>query len=288
MELGIDRDLIAPRQHPPVASQNAVFSPGEDSTAMASDEWTTETVLSVRSWTPTLFSFRTSRYRGFRFTPGQFARIGISCADGTVVWRAYSIAAAACDEHLEFFFATRPGSAFTGRLALLRPGDRILVEKLSYGDLTTDSFVGGKDLWMLSSGTGLAPFLSILRDPTVWEQYDSLIVVHSAHQANELAYGDEITAIARNESLSGGRAQLHYIPVVTRECCPDALCARVTQLIEDGRLEARAGVPLDLEKSRIMICGNLKMAKDLRQLLVGRGFRVSRRGDPGQLTFESY
>lgn len=288
MELGIDRNLIAPGQHPPVTSQKAVFSSSEGSASMASDKWTTETVLSIRPWTPTLFSFRTSRYRGFRFTPGQFARIGIPDADGTVVWRPYSIAAAACDEHLEFFSTTPPGSAFTGRLALLRPGDRILVDKLSYGDLTTDRFVGGSDLWMLSSGTGLSPFLSILRDPAVWKQYDHLIVVHSARQASELAYGGEMTALARNESLSGGRAQLHYIPVVTRECRPDALCARVTQLIEDGRLEARAGVPLDLEKSRIMICGNLKMAKDLRRLLVGRGFRVSRRGDPGQLAFESY
>lgn len=288
MELSIDMDLIAPRQHPPVASQKMVFSPSEDSALKASDKWSAETVLSVRTWTPALISLRTSRYRGFRFTPGQFARIGIPGADGAIAWRPYSIASVARDEHLEFFFATLPGSAFTSRLARLRPGDRILVEMLSYGDLTTDSFVGGKDLWMLSSGTGLAPFLSILRDPTVWKQYDHLIVAHSVRQANELAYGDEITALARNETPSGGRAQLHYIPIVTRECCPGALCARITQLIEDGRLEARAGVPFDLEKSRIMVCGNLEMTRNLRQLLVGRGFRVSHRGELGNLALESY
>ncbi len=242
----------------------------------------------MRAWASGLFSFRTSRDREFRFIPGQFARIGLPSADGAIVWRPYSIVSAARDEHLEFLFTTLPESAFTRRLARLRPSDRLLVEKGSYGDLTTDRFVGGKELWMLSGGTGLAPFLSILRDAAVWERFDRLILVHSARQADELAYRDEIAAIAQTGSRSGDRAWLHYIPVITRECSPDALHGRITRLIEDGRLEARAGLPFDLEESRIMVCGGLEMARDLRQLLVGRGYRVGHRGDPGQLVLESY
>ena len=288
MESGIGLNSTVPGRRPSNVARNAVSRPGETSATTASAEWTTETVLSVRAWTSGLFSFRTSRYREFRFIPGQFARIGLPSDDDAIVWRPYSIVSAARDEHLEFFFTTLPESAFTRRLARLRPGDRLLVEKRSYGDLTTDRFVGGKKLWMLSGGTGLAPFLSILRDAAVWERFDHLILVHSARQGRELAYRDEITDLARNQTLSGVRTQLCYIPVATRECRADALCGRITRLIADGRLEARAGLPFDRKASRIMVCGGMEMARDLRQLLVGRGFRVSRRGDPGQLAFESY
>lgn len=256
--------------------------------ATPSAKFTAEAVLTVRRWAPNLFSLRTSRYRGYRFTPGQFARLGIAREDGSIVWRAYSIVSATYDEHLEFFSVVIPGGEFTSRLASLRPGDRILVDKASYGYLTTDRFVGGQDLWMLSSGTGLAPFVSILRDLDSWERYDNLIVVHSARHAGELAYREEIAAIARSELFSGRRARLRYVPVVTRECCPDALVARIPQLIEDGRLEAAAGVRLDPERSRIMVCGNPQMTDDLRGLLTARGFRVSRRTNPGQLAFENY
>lgn len=258
------------------------------SAPMPSDRFTAEAILTVRPWAPTLFSLRTSRSPGFRFTPGQFARLGVARDDGSIVWRAYSIASATYDEHLEFFSVVIPGGEFTSRLASFRPGDRILVDKTSYGYLTTARFVGGKDLWMLSSGTGLAPFLSILRDPDVWEPYENLIVVHSARRVGELAYRDEIAAVACSEPYAGQRARLHYVPVVTRECCPDALVARIPQLIEDGRLEAAAGVHLDLERSRIMVCGNPQMTDDLRGLLTARGFQVSRRANPGQLAFENY
>ena len=258
------------------------------SAPVLSDRFTAEAILTVRPWAPTLFSVRTSRYPGFRFTPGQFARLGVARDDGSIVWRAYSIASASHDEHLEFFSVVIPGGEFTSRLASFRPGDRILVDKTSYGYLTTARFVGGKDLWMLSSGTGLAPFLSIVRDPNVWEQYENLIVVHSARHAGELAYRNEIAAIAHSEPFAGQSARLHYVPVVTRECCPHALVARIPQLIEDGRLEAAAGVQLDLERSRIMVCGNPQMTDDLRELLTARGFLVSRRANPGQLAFENY
>lgn len=253
-----------------------------------SAKWTSETILAVRDWSPTLFSFRTSRYRGFRFTPGQFARLGIAREDGSLVWRAYSVASAAYEEHLEFLSVVVPGGEFTGRLTRFAPGDRILVDKTSYGFLTTDRFPDGSDLWLLSSGTGLAPFLSILRDPAVWERYQRLVLVNSVRHTAELAFREEIVGLERNELFAATRARLRYLPAVTREACPGALAARITQAIADGSLEAAAGARLDPERSRLMICGNPEMALELRELLGQRGFRVGRRGVPGQMAFENY
>jgi len=253
-----------------------------------SEKWTRETILSVRRWAPTLFSFRTSRYRGFRFAPGQFARLGVAREDGSIVWRAYSVASAAYEEHLEFLSVVVPDGEFTGRLTRFAPGDRILVDKTSYGFLTTDRFPDGSDLWLLSSGTGLAPFLSILRDPAVGERYQRLVLVNSVRHAAELAFREEIVGLERNELFAATRARLRYLPVVTREACPGALAARITQAIADGSLEAAAGARLDPERSRLMICGNPAMALELRELLGQRGFRVGRRGVPGQLAFENY
>lgn len=281
-------DINAPVLRAPISRQDADFASVAAPDLAGRGDWTTETVLSVSAWTPNLFTLRTSRDPGFRFTPGQHARLGLARADGTIAWRPYSIASAARHGYLEFLITTLPDSTFARRLARLQAGRQILVERRSYGDLTPDRFVGGKELWMLAGGAGIAPFLSILGDPGAWQRYDRLIVVHSVRQANELACRDEIVALTRGGSPAAGRARLHYVPVVTRDCCPDALSARITRLIADGRLEARAGAAFDRESSRIMICGNLEMAGDLRQLFVSRGFRTDRRGNPGQLAFESY
>ena len=253
-----------------------------------SQKWTSEAILSVRAWTPSLFSFRTTRDPDYRFAPGQFARIGVATPTGGAVWRAYSIVSATHDEYLEFFSVVIPGGKFTSRLAQFSPGDRIMVEKDAYGFLTLDRFTGGNDLWMISSGTGLGPFLSMLHDPQTWSRFENLAVVHSVRQPEELAYRDEIAAFAIQGLQTGRRARLRYVPVVTRVCCPDALSARIPQLIEDGRLEKSAGMGLDLERSRLMICGNPQMASDLRAQLTARGFRVGRRNAPGQLAFENY
>lgn len=262
--------------------------------ASAQLKWTEERILDIRRWTPKLFSFRTTRHPGFRFVPGQFARLGLPLtADpcGEAVWRAYSMASANYDEHLEFFSIVVPGGEFTTRLASLQAGDRILVEKNNYGFLTTDRFVGGRDLWLLASGTGIAPFLSILRDPQVWQDYENLILVYSVREARDLAYEAELAALPQHELLAGlteGKARLHYVPVVTRERVPGMLDARITQLLADGRLEASVGLPLSVERSRVMVCGNPQMAADLRKCLMERGLQVGRRGKPGQLAFENY
>jgi ferredoxin/flavodoxin---NADP+ reductase len=253
------------------------------------DKFTTETITDVRPWTESLFSFRTTRDRGYRFVPGQFARLGVkSRGEESVVWRAYSIASAAHDEHLEFFSVVVPGGAFTGRLSKLKEGDEILVERRSYGFLTTDRFESGKDLWMLATGTGLAPFLSILHDFQTWENYENLILVQSVRTQPELAYEDLINGFEKSEYYAEYAHKLRYARIVTREPVPGAFRDRVTKLMSNGVLEENLGLKLDHDRSRIMLCGNPEMVEDSRKLLVERGFRLSRRGEPGHLAVENY
>ena len=205
-----------------------------------------------------------------------------------VVWRPFSVVSSAHDPYLEFFAVLVPGGDFSGPLSRTREGDTIRVDKTSYGFMTIDRFAPGKDLWLLASGTGLGPFLSILRDPASWQTYDKLVLVHSVRHAGELAYRDEIAAIPHEELLLAQPAQMAYVPVVTREPWPDALTVRIPQLIEDGRLEQAAGLKLDLHRSRIMVCGNPELTRELRVQLTARGFQTNRRAVPGQLAFENY
>jgi ferredoxin--NADP+ reductase len=261
------------------------------------DKFTAERILWIHPWAPNLFSFRISRHAGFRFVPGQFARLGVAKPDPDnpknpagerIVWRAYSVASADYDEHLEFYSIVVPGGEFTSELARLKVGDTVYCEKTSYGFLTTDRFEGGRDLWLLSTGTGLAPFLSILWDPRVWDSYENLLVVHSVRWPNELAYADTIAAFRRHEHFAAMGHKLHYLPVVTRAAWPGALQGRIPALIESGALERAAGIKLDHERSRIMICGNPDMVDDTRKRLSALGFAMSRRGKPGHLAVENY
>jgi len=255
----------------------------------ANDKYTTETITDVRPWTDSLFSFRTTRDRGYRFVPGQFARLGVrGGAEDSIVWRAYSIASAAHDEHLEFFSVVVLGGAFTSRLSKLKEGDQIFVERRSYGFLTTDRFESGRDLWMLATGTGLAPFLSILHDFATWETYENLILVQSVRTQPELAYEDLIRGFEKSEYYAEFAHKLRYARIVTREPVPGAFGDRVTKLLASGVLEENLGVKLDHDRSRIMLCGNPEMVEDSRKLLVERGFRLSRRGEPGHLAVENY
>ena len=255
----------------------------------ASDKYTTETITDVRPWTHSLFSFRTTRDRGYRFVPGQFARLGVrGAAEDSIVWRAYSIASAAHDEHLEFFSVVVPGGQFTSRLAKLKEGDAVFVERKSYGFLTTDRFEAGRDLWMLATGTGLAPFLSILHDFETWESYDNLVLVQSVRTQQELAYEDLIKGFEKSEYYAQYAQKLRYTRIVTREPVNGALRDRVTKLLANGVLEENVGLKLDHDRSRVMLCGNPEMVEDSRKILVHRGYRLSRRGEPGHLAVENY
>jgi len=255
----------------------------------SNDKYTTETITHVRPWTDSLFSFSTTRDRGYRFVPGQFARLGVKDEDtGSIVWRAYSIASAAHDEHLEFFSVVVPNGAFTSRLSRLKEGDPLYVERKSYGFLTTDRFEAGRDLWMLATGTGLAPFLSILHDFETWEKYDNLILVQSVRTQAELAYEELIQSFDASEYYAEYAHKLRYARIVTREPVPGTLRERVTKLLASGVLEENIGVKLDHDRSRIMLCGNPEMVEDSRKILIERGYRLSRRGEPGHLAVENY
>lgn len=264
---------------------------------VAPDKYTAERIVWIHPWAPNLFSFRLTRYAGFRFAPGQFARLGVAKPDpdnpknpsGTrIVWRAYSIVSASDDAQLEFYSIVIPGGDFTSELARLRVGDIVYVEKLNYGFLTCDRFEGGKDLWLLATGTGLAPFISILWDPKTWDDYENLILVHSARYPNELAYQATIAAFSTHERFRAHAGKLRYVPVVTRAKVDGALDQRIPALLDSGRLESQVGLGLDPARSRVMICGNPDMITDTRKRMSTRGFATSRRGIPGQLAVENY
>nr|MBO2511408.1 ferredoxin--NADP(+) reductase [Gammaproteobacteria bacterium] len=254
----------------------------------SAEKFTRQTIRDIRPLTPSLFTFRTSRDPGFRFRAGQFARLGVAKADGSLVWRAYSMVSAPHDEFLEFFSIVVPDGEFTSELARLREGDCLLVDRQAFGFLSLDRFPDGRDLWLLGTGTGLAPFLSILQDFEAWERFDNIVLVYSVRNARELAYQELIAGLKERDYLAEHVHKLRYIPVVTREPYPGALNRRITTLIDDGELERAAGLELDPARSRIMLCGNPQMIEDTRAVLKKRGMSLALTRRPGQIAVENY
>ncbi|PMX02142.1 ferredoxin--NADP(+) reductase [Pseudomonas sp. FW215-R2] len=254
----------------------------------SAEKFSRQTLLDVQPLTPSLFTLRTTRDAGFRFRAGQFARLGVTKADGSTVWRAYSMVSSPFDEFLEFFSIVVPGGEFTSELSRLKAGDTLLVDRQAFGYLTLDRFVEGRDLWLLSTGTGVAPFLSILQDFEVWEKFERIILVYSVREARELAYQQLIAELTQRDYLAEYAHKFQFIPVVTREPCLGALNGRITTLIENGELEQTAGVELDPAHSRVMLCGNPQMIDDTRALLKQRGMSLSLTRRPGQVAVENY
>ena len=254
---------------------------------VSADKFTAQTLLDVQPLTPSLFTLRTTRDTGFRFRAGQFARLGVTKADGSTVWRAYSMVSSPFDEFLEFFSIVVPGGEFTSELSRLQVGDTLLVERQAFGYLTLDRFVDGRDLWLLSTGTGVAPFLSILQDFEVWERFERIILVYSVREARELAYQSLIAELSERDYLAEHAHKLQFIPTVTREKVPGALHGRITSLIGSGELEREAGVELAPEHSRVMLCGNPQMIDDTRALLKKRHMSLSLTRRPGQVAVEN-
>lgn len=254
----------------------------------SAEKFTRQTLLDVQPLTANLFTLRTTRDPGFRFRAGQFARLGVTKADGSTVWRAYSMVSSPYDEFLEFFSVVVPGGEFTSELSRLGVGDTLLVDRLAFGYLTLDRFVDGRDLWLLSTGTGVAPFLSILQDFEVWEKFERIILVYSVRETPELAYQALIAGLAERDYLAEHAHKLQFIPTVTREQQPGAVHGRITTLIESGELERVASVALTPEHSRVMLCGNPQMIDDTRQLLKQRDMHLSLSRRPGQVAVENY
>ncbi|WP_460120687.1 ferredoxin--NADP reductase [Pseudomonas sp. S2_C03] len=254
----------------------------------SAEKFTQQTLLDVCPLTPNLFTLRTTRDPGFRFRAGQFARLGVSKPDGSTVWRAYSMVSSPFDEFLEFFSIVVPGGEFTSELSRLGVGDTLLVERQAFGYLTLDRFVDGRYLWLLATGTGVAPFLSILQDFEVWERFERILLVYSVREGAELAYQDLIAGLAQRDYLAEYAHKLQFIPTVTRESHAGALNGRITTLLDNGELERVAGVPMTAEHSRVMLCGNPQMIDDTRKLLKQRDMNLSLSRRPGQVAVETY
>jgi len=252
------------------------------------EKFTRQRLLEVQTLTPNLFTLRTSRDPGFRFTAGQFARLGVRKPSGCIVWRAYSIVSAPHDEFLDFFSIVVPDGEFTSELSRLKVGDELLVDKQAFGFLTLDRFPDGRDLWLLATGTGIAPFLSILQDFEAWQRFERIILVYSVREARELAYQRLIAELPQRDYLEGLGTKLLYLPVVTRERVPGALHGRITTLIENGELERAADLQLTPEHSRIMLCGNPQMIEDTRAVLKARDLNLAMTRRPGQVAVENY
>lgn len=245
-----------------------------------------ETVTAVHHWTDTLFSFRTTRRPGFRFKSGHFTMIGLQ-QEKRPLLRAYSIASASYADELEFFSIKVPNGPLTSQLQHLKVGDQVLVNSKSTGTLEVDNLRPGKRLYMLATGTGLAPFLSIMRDPEIYEAYDQVILTHGTRWVRELAYQDVIVnALPKDEFLGEMVTEkLLYYPTVTRE--PYRNNGRLTDLLRSGKLITDLGLPaINPEQDRFMLCGSPAMLKELCAMLDSAGFEESRNGHIGEYVIE--
>ncbi|MEL7481929.1 MAG: ferredoxin--NADP reductase [Pseudomonadota bacterium] len=248
---------------------------------------TAQKVLSVKHYTDRLFAFRIERPASFRFRSGEFVMIGLPKEDGRPLLRAYSVASPAWDEELEFYSIKVPDGPLTSRLQNIQPGDEVLLGKKPTGTLVLDALVGGKRLYMFSTGTGFAPFASLIRDPETYSRFDEVIVTHTCREVAELQYGFETVEAAKNDPLVGEEAskQLRHFTSCTRETYEQG--GRITTLIDTGELFEKLGVPaLNPETDRAMICGSMEMINDTKQRLLDAGLVEGSNSAPAQFVIE--
>lgn len=247
-----------------------------------------ERVLSVHHWTDRLFSFTTTRNRGLRFSNGHFTMIGLRDDEGRPpLLRAYSFVSANHEPHLEFLSIKVPGGALTSRLQGIRAGDSVVIGTRPTGTLLIEHLRPARRLYLLATGTGLAPFMSIVRDPETYEAFERVILVHGVRRAGELAYREYLSNELPRHELLGAMVerQLVYVPVVTRE--PFERQGRIQALIESGQLARELALPeLHPSEDRVMICGSPAMLRDVKALCERRGFEAGNRGQPGDFLFE--
>ncbi|NKE46806.1 ferredoxin--NADP reductase [Roseomonas frigidaquae] len=245
-----------------------------------------ERVLTVHHWTDRLFSFTCTRDPHFRFVAGQFAMIGLM-VEGKPLVRAYSVVSAPWEEHLEFLSIKVQDGPLTSRLQHILPGDGVLIGRKSTGTLVTENLIPGGTLWLFATGTGLAPFLSLVREPETYDRFERVVVVHAVREVAELAYHDLLSRDLPEHELLGElvRDKLVYYPSVTRE--PFRNQGRPTTLVESGRLTADLGLPaLSPERDRAMLCGSEAMNADMRAILEARGFTEGANNRPATYVVE--
>ena len=243
--------------------------------------WLAGKVIENRQWTDTLFSLRVEAPH-LQFEAGQFVRIALDI-EGERVARAFSFVNPPQDPVLEFYGVIVPEGPLSPRLARLRAGEVLQVASNPAGFLVLREVPDARTLWLVSTGTGLAPFLSILRTPAPWERFREVVLVHAVRHAPELAYRETIAALQKEK-----RGVLRYVTFVSREAAPGSLAGRIPDAVRDGRLEAAAGAALSAAGSQVLLCGNPGMLKDMQAALAERGLRKHRRRAPGQVSVESF
>lgn len=234
-----------------------------------------------RRWTERLYSLQVDAEVA-PFQAGQFTKLALDI-NGKVVGRPYSFVNAPGQHPLEFYFIQVPGGLLTERLAMLEAGDAVLVSPSGVGFLTLSEVPEARHLWLLSTGTGIGPFLSILKTDEPWQRFDHVVLAHGVRHADELTYAETIREFAQRHG-----EQFRFVPFVSRAETDFALQAHIPEALTDGRLEAKAGVTLTPENSQVMLCGNPDMLRDTTEVLLARGLKKNRRHDHGHITLESY
>jgi ferredoxin--NADP+ reductase len=254
---------------------------------MSQRRFTVERIEQVHRWSSSMCSLRITRPPGFHFQPGHYVRLGLPLPEektpGATVWRPYSVVSGTADTELELLITLLPEGALTSQLTRCAVGQPLALESAALGFFVVSQLSPGENLWMLATGAGLGPYVSLLRTPEVLKRFAQMVLVHSVRHAAELAYADDIMTLA---AASNGR--LHYLPIVTREADATSLQGRIPVLLEAGRLQAEADVALLPENSRVMVCGNPDFTADMRKFLTARGFEPCRRGLAGSMLFENY
>ncbi|MES2967363.1 MAG: ferredoxin--NADP reductase [Pseudomonadota bacterium] len=244
-------------------------------------------VTSVQHWTDRLFSFRVTRPRSLRFRSGEFVMIGLMGDSGKPLLRAYSIASPSWDEELEFYSIKVPDGPLTSKLQHITVGDEIILRPKPVGTLVHDALLPGKRLWFLATGTGLAPFASLMREPETYEKYDQVIMMHTCREVAELEYGRQLVDSLKDDPLIGDMVagKLLYYPTTTRE--PSAHMGRVTDNLASGKVFADLGLPrMDPATDRAMVCGSLAFNVDVKAILEGFGLREGANSDPKEYVVE--
>jgi ferredoxin/flavodoxin---NADP+ reductase len=246
-----------------------------------------QTVTSVKHWTDRLFSFRVSRPASLRFRSGEFVMIGLMGDNGKPLLRAYSIASPAWDDELEFYSIKVPDGPLTSKLQHIQPGDQIILRPKPVGTLVHDALLPGKRLWFLATGTGIAPFASLMREPETYEKYDQIIMMHTCREVAELAYGRALVDNLQDDPLIGEMVagKLIYYPTTTREASPHM--GRVTDNLASGKVFADLGLPpMDPATDRAMVCGSLAFNVDVKAILEGFGLREGANSEPLEYVVE--
>tara|TARA_B110000208_G_scaffold69623_1_gene89801 strand:+ start:11420 stop:12217 length:798 start_codon:yes stop_codon:yes gene_type:complete len=246
-----------------------------------------QTVLSVKHWDDRLFSFRVSRPSSFRFRSGEFVMIGLPGENGKPLLRAYSIASPFWDEELEFYSIKVQDGPLTSKLQKIQPGDQVIVKTKSTGTLVIDALLPGKRLWMLSTGTGVAPFASLMREPETYEKFEKVILTQTCRLNSELAYGEDLEKRLMEDPLVGEDAQQKFIRYATTTRDTSDRMGRITDLIKSGKLFEDLGLPeLNPEEDRVMICGSMGLNMDIKEILEARGFSEGANSRPGEYVIE--